>query len=546
MSEKSPVVVQGTAVASPYDHASGVQPAELQDSSGEFTRGEKQEVRCRDPIFAILLYANVGAIAAVVGAYGTKEFEDAVSGASDLSGYLYAAHGFFLIVFSALGLSVMMACPETLIKTSLIFVVIMSGVWAALAFWAGNIIAGVIGIVFFLLMCCYARAVWSRIPFATVNLVTAITAVKKNCGIIPNAYFMVAVAFGWSLLWTVAFLEIWERTSTCTTNSDGKDVCSPNYGYLFLLFVSYFFTHQVIQNTIHTTTAGVVGTWWFAPEEAGSCCSPAVKDSMCRSLTTSFGSICFGSLVVAIIQALRQLANTARANDDGNAILLCIAECLLDCLASIVEYFNKWAYIYVGLYGYSYMEAGKNVFTLFKNRGWEAIIADDLVSNTLFFVSVCVGLLSGAVGVGLAVSTDWFNPADDVDGKVACFVLGLIIGLVLTSIMMSVVGSGVNAVLVCFAEAPAEFQQNHPELSERMRETWLAAFPDCIDPTKFAACFLSSLCNMAVFSSACHWEKKCARSSPLISEAYNYDTSGGASPPSDLGPWRCWPNHGNN
>lgn len=39
------------------------------------------------------------------------------------------------------------------------------------------------------------------------------------------------------------------------------------------------------------------------------------------------------------------------------------------------------AFVYVGLYGYSYIEAGKNVITLFKNRGWEAIIADDLISN---------------------------------------------------------------------------------------------------------------------------------------------------------------------
>lgn len=37
--------------------------------------------------------------------------------------------------------------------------------------------------------------------------------------------------------------------------------------------------------------------------------------------------------------------------------------------------------MYVGLYGYSYIEAGKSVMGLFKNRGWEAIIADDLISN---------------------------------------------------------------------------------------------------------------------------------------------------------------------
>lgn len=62
-------------------------------------------------------------------------------------------------------------------------------------------------------------------------------------------------------------------------------------------------------------------------------------------MTTSFGSICFGSLIVAIIQALRQLAHQARQNGDAG-ILACIAECILGCLESIAEYFNKWAFIY--------------------------------------------------------------------------------------------------------------------------------------------------------------------------------------------------------
>lgn len=54
------------------------------------------------------------------------------------------------------------------------------------------------------------------------------------------------------------------------------------------------------------------------------------------------------------------------------------------------------------------------------------------------------------------------------------------VGLVLCSIILSTVASGVNTVIVLFAEAPAEFQQNYPELSNRMRETWAAAFPGCL------------------------------------------------------------------
>ena len=151
-------------------------------------------------------------------------------------------------------------------------------------------------------------------------------------------------------------------------------------------------------------------------------------------------------------------------------------------MRSLLEYFNKWAFIYVGLYGYSYIEAGKNVITLFKNRGWEAIIADDLVGNVFFILSLCVGGLCAAVGYGLG-STDpwgWFenSPAQGYDGSIVAG-LGFLAGLVLSAILYSSIASAVNTVIVCFAEAPAEFEANHPELSRKMRETWLEFYPDC-------------------------------------------------------------------
>jgi cytochrome c oxidase subunit IV len=58
-----------------------------------------------------------------------------------------------------------MQYPAFMIKAGLIFVVVMSLVWCVMAFLSGSILAGCIGALFFLLGLCYARAVWSRIPF---------------------------------------------------------------------------------------------------------------------------------------------------------------------------------------------------------------------------------------------------------------------------------------------------------------------------------------------------------------------------------------------
>ena len=67
------------------------------------------------------------------------------------------------------------------------------------------------------------------------------------------AYFFSAIAFGWSIAWSVALVGVWDQTLTCTTNfQTGVQTCDVNYGYLFLLFVSYFFTHLVLQVRSHS------------------------------------------------------------------------------------------------------------------------------------------------------------------------------------------------------------------------------------------------------------------------------------------------------
>ncbi len=132
-----------------------------------------------------------------------------------------------------------------------------------------------------------------------------------------------------------------------------------------------------------------------------------------------------------------------------------------------------------GVYGYSYLEAGKSVFQLFADRGWEAIIADDLVGNALLLTSIIVGGIIGAVGMLLSATTPFFDDAGDTALGVSFFI-GFIVGLSVCSILLSTVASGVNTVVVMFADAPREFESNHPELSAKMRETWNKFYPGSV------------------------------------------------------------------
>ena len=102
----------------------------------------------------------------------------------------------------------MMCIPELLIKMSLFFMLGLSGAMMVMSWLYGQILGGILGTIFFAIFLCYAKAVWSRIPFASVNLLTACTAIKKNFFVVIVAYFFVALALAWSLLWCVALAGV--------------------------------------------------------------------------------------------------------------------------------------------------------------------------------------------------------------------------------------------------------------------------------------------------------------------------------------------------
>jgi hypothetical protein len=93
----------------------------------------------------------------------------------------------------------------------------------------------------------------------------------------------------------------------------------------------------------------------------------ATRGAFKRAVTYSFGSISLGSLLVAIIQFLRQICSAAQRNAsaDGNlvgAILFCVLGCLIGILNWAVEFLNRYAFSYIALYGKSYVAAAKETW----------------------------------------------------------------------------------------------------------------------------------------------------------------------------------------
>jgi hypothetical protein len=258
---------------------------------------------------------------------------------------------------------------------------------------------------------------YAQRPYEFLLLIVLSIHDNRTLGISIVSYGLVALAFLYTVTWSIAIFGV-NYAVSCDAKTGSCSENGLSGGLVFLLILALFWTIQVIQNTVHVSVAGTVGTWWFVPEDARSYCSRAVRDSFFRATVLSAGSICLGSLLVAVIQTLRYFAEQMRNQEDN--ILKCIADCILSCIESYASYFNQWAYIYVGLYGYDYFSAGSKVMDLFHARGWSSVVSFNLVSGAMFLVSLMIGFWCGIAGLMVErLQPDWFSVLGESAGLMA-------------------------------------------------------------------------------------------------------------------------------
>ncbi|KAG8917119.1 putative choline transporter, neither null mutation nor overexpression affects choline transport, partial [Tulasnella sp. 418] len=249
----------------------------------------------------------------------------------------------------------------------------------------------------------------------------------------------------------------------------GASRCSSSTvaGLIFFETFSFLWTSQVIGNVCLATVAGgPFGAWYyFGPRADGMMPRHPTTSSFVRASTLSLGSIAFGSLIVAVLDLLRLILNAASndANDAFAAILACCAAFCLTCIQGLVEYFNRYAYIEIALYGKPYIPAAKDTWRLFKDRGIDALVNDSLVGVALTFGAYIAGLLSGLFAY---IYLRYTQPDYNNDGQYTAPVLlfAFLIGIQCSLTLSSAIEAGVSTIFVGLAEDPQVLAQRAPAL----------------------------------------------------------------------------------
>ncbi|EKD15369.1 uncharacterized protein L3040_001736 [Drepanopeziza brunnea f. sp. 'multigermtubi'] len=339
--------------------------------------------------------------------------------------------------------------------------------------------AGIVYLVFsvFYIICFIS---WiPRIPFSVLILQTVID-VSKNYGhvfAVSAIGGFIATAFGaWFSVTMVGVYVKYYPNSTGSAAGGGSPSNAKVIGLLvFITFAAYWIT-EVIKNVIHVTISGVYGSWYFCSQKPTGVPKGATRGAFKRSMTYSFGSISFGSLLVAIIQMLRQACSIAQQNEaaQGNllgSIFFCCLQCFIGLLDWAIQFINEYAFSYIALYGKAYIPAAKTTWTMMKDRGIDALVNECLINPVLTMGAVFVAYLCSFLAyLYLSFTKPVYNEGNAFTAVVMAF--SFLIGLQIANIFLVPIKSGVATLFVAMAFDPEVLIYEYPDLWQRMIQVY--------------------------------------------------------------------------
>ena len=183
------------------------------------------------------------------------------------------------------------------------------------------------------LLCSLVRCARPCAEFSAHLLGTVASLIRAYPGTIYVAVGAAGVLLAWTLIWVAAVSYTSQFASQATV--------------LALLLLSFVWVTQLLRAIINATVAGTVASWYFlSPNVPRDPTSRALR----RALTTSFGSLCLGSLVAASLKTMRMAAKSVSSRVTGDGWVSHVrhlALCCLGFLDVLTRFFNELAYTQV-------------------------------------------------------------------------------------------------------------------------------------------------------------------------------------------------------
>jgi len=208
----------------------------------------------------------------------------------------------------------------------------------------------------------------------------------------------------------------------------------------------FYWTSAFISGLFQVSVAGAISSWYFSRAVGRQHHGGAALKSFVRGLTYHFGSLAFGSLILAFVQFINfVLEQIKKANQQNKAVkcVICCIQCCLGCVKNMIQFVNRFAYIYIAVHGDSFCKSAKNCFELIDRNLFSIAVVDFfgdfvLFMGRLFGTAACVILTVGIL------------QASDRDVSSLTLALVVVIPYLIFDLFSHIVGVSVDTVFVSY------------------------------------------------------------------------------------------------
>jgi choline transporter-like protein 2/4/5 len=129
-----------------------------------------------------------------------------------------------------------------------------------------------------------------------------------------------------------------------------------------------------------------------------------VFGSFLRAIFYHFGTLAFGSLLIAIVKMIRvaleyidrKLKSTAGQENKIAKYIMCCCKCCFWCLERFLKFLNRYAFVLTAIYSYNFCRAASKAFRLIGANVLRVIIVDNISHFVLLLSNLAI---TGIVGV---------------------------------------------------------------------------------------------------------------------------------------------------
>jgi hypothetical protein len=325
---------------------------------------------------------------------------------------------------------------------------------------------GVAGFTFLAVLCLFNRI---RLAIAIMKAAADYVKDTPTVFLVPPVTVVILLIF--YAFWTSAAVFLvssgdavrMESSAFGTFSFDKRLKRLLGYHLFALLWVNGFII-AATQFVIASSTA-----LWYFSQGTGQSAPATVRTSVKRLFKYHFGSIAFGSLILAIIQFIRLVLAYIQAQSkklegkNGKVIkyaLTCLS-CYLFCFEKIIKFLNKNAYIQIALSGKNFWGATKDAFHLIVHNPLRLGVVSSIGGIFVLFGKVFIAAITALIA--FLVLTNWDRYSAQIYSPFIPTLVIFIFAYAVGAVFMTVYGLAADTILACFiVDEQINKQKNAP------------------------------------------------------------------------------------